>query len=66
MSGASETCLSPQQVAKLLGLSADAVRIQFRRLPGVILVGDGARKRLRIPESVLKTWMERHKVKGAG
>lgn len=55
--------LSPKEVAAALGVSADVVRGQFRRLPGVLIIGDRKRRRIRIPETVLKEWISRHSVK---
>jgi hypothetical protein len=61
-----ERCWSPREVADRLGLSVDSVRRTFRTVDGVLLVGDGDRRALRIPESVLVAWLERRRVKGGG
>jgi len=63
---AEETCYTPQQVAKRLGLSPDVVRTRFRQVEGVFVIGDGKRKTIRIPQSVLSAWIEQHRVKGGG
>ena len=63
---AEETCYTPQQVAKRLGLSPDVVRTRFRQVEGVFVIGDGKRKTIRIPKTVLDAWVDRHRVKGGG
>lgn len=60
--GLMERCYKPKEVAELLGVSADVVRDQFRRVPGVLVIGEGERKSLRIPESVFQTWLAKHRV----
>ena len=59
-----EACLTPQQVGKRIGQSSDFVRRTFRPLKGVLVIGEGERKRIRIPESVLAAWIEARKVGG--
>jgi len=46
-------------------VSVDSVRRTFRTVEGVLLVGDGDRRALRIPESVLAAWLERRRVREA-
>jgi hypothetical protein len=60
-----ETYFSPQEIGRRLRISADVVRIQFRVLPGVLVLGDGPRKRIRIPERVLNEWIQA-RVRGKG
>ena len=55
---------TPSEVAKLLGISEQSVRVQFRPVAGVLALGSGARKRLRIPDAVLQEWIRRHRVEG--
>ena len=55
---------TPAEVAKMLGISEQSVRVQFRPVAGVLALGNGARKRLRIPDTVLQEWIRRHRVEG--
>ena len=55
--------LTGRQIADELGVSADTVRKMFERVPGVILVGAGTRKKmLRIPVEVYEAWKLRNAV----
>lgn len=55
---------TPSQVSKLIGISEQSVRIQFRSLKGVLVIGDGLRKRIRIPELLLRDWIDSRLVEG--
>lgn len=61
-----ERHVSPQELAKQLGVSVDSIRRAFASEPGVIRIGAGARKRLRIPERVAQAWIARQAVEGRG
>ncbi len=56
--------LSPKQIAKRLGVSVDVVRNRFRKIPGVLVIGDGPRKSIRVPESVFEAWLRQQMVEG--
>ena len=51
-----------KQLAEMLQLSPDTVRREFQRRPGVLRIGSGRRKLLRIPQSVLDQWQAEHAV----
>jgi hypothetical protein len=57
---------TPQQVAKMHQVSVDTATRWFRRVPGVLVIGNGERlhKRskttMRIPRSVYQRWKEEH------
>ena len=53
----------PKQIAERLGISAQAVRVTFRTMPGVLLFGAGDRKTLRVPVDVLERWITQNSVK---
>jgi hypothetical protein len=57
-------CVSPQEAAKRLGVSPDVARATFRQVPGVLVLGEGERKTIRIPVDILEAWIEKHRVKG--
>ncbi len=57
-----EKCYTTAEVAKLLGISEQSVRVRFRGVRGVLTLGDGTRKRLRIPVTVLREWIQRRQV----
>lgn len=55
---------TPAQVSKLIGISEQSVRIQFRSVKGVLVIGEGLRKRIRIPELLLRDWIDSRLVEG--
>lgn len=56
--------LSPKEIAKRLGVSVDVVRNRFRKIPGVLVIGDGPRKSIRVPQSVFEAWLRSQMVEG--
>jgi hypothetical protein len=49
--------LSPEQVAKTLGVHPTAARRIFTNYPGVLNIGRGKNKILRIPKAVLQRFL---------
>lgn len=63
--GRGEVWLTARQVARRLHLSESWVRRQFRSIPGVAVLGERKRKRLKIPQGVLDEFLLRRQVKSA-
>lgn len=59
-----EKCYTPAEVAELLGISEQTVRVRFRPVKGVLVIGEGERKLLRIPQTVLREWLRSQQVEG--
>ena len=59
-----ERCLTPAEIAKLLGVSIDVARRTFAKVPGTIVIGGGRRRMLRVPEGVFAAWLEYSRVGG--